>query len=235
MSHELPDVQPDFRKGRGTRDQITNIHWIIKKAREFQKNIYFCFIDYAKAFDCVDHNKLWKILKEMAIPDHLICLLRNLYAGQEATVSTGHGTEWFQIGKGVHQGCILSPCLFNFYAEYIMRNTGLDEAQAGIKISGRNINNLGYADDITLMAESEELKNLLIKVKEEREKVGLKLNIQKTKVMASGPITSWQIYGETVETVTDFIFLGSEITAAGDCSHEIKTLTPLKESYGQPR
>ena len=123
VNHELPDVQAGFRKGRGTRDQIANIRWIIKKAREFQKNIYFCFIDYAIAFDCVDHNQLWKILEEMEIPDHLTCLLRNLYAGQEATVRTGHGTkDWFQIGKGVHQGCILSPCLFNFYAEYIMRN-----------------------------------------------------------------------------------------------------------------
>ena len=224
MNRELPDVQAGFRKGRGTRDQIANICWIIKKAREFQKNIYFCFIDYAKAFDCVDHNKLWKILKEMGIPDHLTCLLRNLYAGQEATVRTGHGTtDWFQIGKGVCQGCILSPCLFNFYAEYIMRNTGLEETQAGIKIAGRNINNLRYADDTTLMAESEEeLKSLLMKVKEESEKVGLKLNIQKTKIMASGPITSWEIDGETVETVSDFIFLGSKITTDGDCSHEIK-------------
>ena len=143
MNLELSDVQAGFRKGRGTRNQIANIHWIIKKGREFQKNIYFCFIDYAKAFDCVDHNKLWKILKEMEIPDHLTCLLRNLYAGQEATVRTGHGTtDWFQIGKGVRQGCILSPCLFNLYAEYIMRNAGLEEAQAGIKIAGRNINNL---------------------------------------------------------------------------------------------
>ena len=139
MNHELPDVQAGFRKGRGTRDQIANICWIIEKAREFQKKpIYFCFIDYAKAFDCVDHNKLWKILKEMGIPDHLTCLLRNLYAGQEATVRTGHGTtDWFQIGKWVHQGCILSPCLFNFYAEYIMRNAGLEETQAGIKIARR--------------------------------------------------------------------------------------------------
>ena len=145
------------------------------------------------------------------------------YAGQEGTVRTGHGTtNWFPIGKGVHQGCILSPCLFNLYAKYIMRNAGPDEAQAGIKITGRNINNLRYADDTTLMAESEELKSLLIKVKEESEKVGLKLNIQKTKIMASGPITSWQIDGETVETVTDFIFGGSKITAVGDCSHEIK-------------
>ena len=148
VNHELPDVQAGFRKGRGTRDQIANICWIIKKARDFQKNIDFCFIDYAKAFDGVDHNKLWKILKEMGIPDHLTCLLRNLYAGQEATVRTRPGTtDWFQIGKGVHQGCILSPCLFNFYAEYIMRNAGLEETQAGIKTAGRNINNLRYADD----------------------------------------------------------------------------------------
>ena len=199
MNCEPPDVQAGFRKGRGTRDQITNIHWIMEKAREFQKSIYLCFIDYAKAFDCVDHNKLWKILKEMGIPDHLTCLLRNLYAGQEATVRTVHGTtDWFQIGKGVQQGCILSPCLFNLYAEYIipekemathssilawripgteepgglpsmgshrighnwsdlaaaaeyiMRNAGLDEAQARIKIAGRNINKLRYADDTTL-------------------------------------------------------------------------------------
>ena len=170
--------------------------------------IYFCCTDYAKAFDCVEHNKLWKILKEMGIPDHLTCLLRNLYTGQEATVRIGHGmTDWFQIGKGVCQGCILSPCLFNFYAEYIMRNAGLEEAQAGIKIAGRNINHLRYADDTTLMAESkEELKSLLMKVKEESEKVGLKLNIQKMKIMASSPITSWGIDGETVETVSDFIF-----------------------------
>ena len=176
MNCELPDVQAGFRKGRGTRDQIANICWITEKAREFQKNIYFCFIDYAKDFDCVDHNKLWKIQKEMGIPDHLTCLLRNLYAGQEATVTTGHGLiDWFQIGKEVHQGCILAPYLFNFYAEYIMRNAGLDEAQAGIKIAGRNINNLRYANDTNLMAESKELKRLLMKVKEESEKVGLKL------------------------------------------------------------
>ena len=167
---------------------------------------------------------MWKILKEMGIPDHLTCLLRNLYAGQEATVRTGHGTtDWFQIGKGVRQGCILSPYLFNFYAEYIMQNAGLDEAQARIKITGRNISNLRYADDTTLMAESEdELKSLLMKVKEESEKVGLKLSIQKTKIMASGPITSWQIDGETVETMTDFILGGSKITADGECSHEVK-------------
>ena len=189
MNRELPDVQAGFRKGRGTRDQIANIRWIIKKAREFHKNIYFCFIDYAKAFDCVDHNKLWKILKETGIPDHLTYLLRNLYASQEATVRTGHGTiDWFQTGKGVCQGCILSPCLFNLYAEYIMKNAGLEEAQAGIKIARRNINNLRYADDTTLMAESEEkLKSLLMKVKKESENVGLKLNIQKMKIMASSP------------------------------------------------
>ena len=159
-------------------------------SKEFQKNIYFCFIDYAKAFDCVDHKKLWKILKEMGIPAHLTCLLRNLYSGQEATVRPGHGTtDWFQIGKGICQGWILSPCFFSFYAEYIMRKAGLEEAQAGIKIARRNVNNLRYADDTTLMAESEEeLKSLLMKVKEESEKVGLKLNIQKTKIMASGPI-----------------------------------------------
>ena len=178
-----------------------------KKQENSRKNIYFCFIDYTKAFDCVDHNKLWKILKEMGIPDHLICLLRNLYAGQEATVIIGHGTtDWFKIRKAVHQGCVLSPCLFISYAVYIMQIARLDEAQAGIKIAGRNINNLRYAGDTTLMAESkEELKRLLMKVKEESEKVGLKLNIQKTTIMASGPITSWQI---DVETVADFILGG---------------------------
>ena len=183
MNCELPDVQAGFRKGRGTRHQTSKIGWIIKKAREFQKNI--CFIDYAKAFDCVDHNKLWKILKEIGIPDHLTCLLRNLYAGQEATVRTGQGTtDWFQIGKG----CILSSCLFNLCVEYITRNTGLDEAQAGIKTAKRNVNNLRYADDITFMAESEEeLKSLMMKVKKESEKVDLKLNIKRTKIMASVP------------------------------------------------
>ena len=171
---------------------------------------------------CITTN--WKILKEMEIPDHLTCLLRNLYAGQEATVRTGHGaTDWFQIGKGICQGCVLSPCLFSLYAEYIMRNAGLEETQAGIKIARRNINNLRYADDTTLMAESEEeLKSLLMKVKVESEKVGLKLNIQKTKIMASGPITSWEIDGKTVETVSDFIFGGSRITTYGDCSHQIE-------------
>ena len=189
---ELSDTQAGFRKGRGTRDQIANIRCFIKKAREFQKNIYFYFIDYTKAFDCLDHNKLWKILQETGIADHLTGLLRNLYAGQEATVRTGHGTtDWFQIGNGVRQGCILSPCLFNLYAEYIMRNDGLDEAQAGVKIAGRNNYKLRYADDTNIMAESEEeFKSLWMKVKEESEKAGLKRNIQKTKIMASGPMTS---------------------------------------------
>ena len=156
INQELPDIQAGFKKGRETRDQIANIHWIIEKAREFQKNI--CFINYTESFDCVDHNKLWKILHEMEIPDHLTCLLKNLYAGQETT-------DWFQNRKVVWQGCILSPCLFNFYAEYIMRNAGLEEAQAGIKTAGRNINNLRYTDDTTLMAESQELMSLLMKVK----------------------------------------------------------------------
>ena len=180
MNQELPDVQAGFRKGRGTRDQIANIQWIIEKAREFQKKKHlFLLIVYAKAFDCVDHNKLWKIMKEMELPDHLTCLLRNLYAGQEATVRTGYGTtDWFPNRKRRTSRLYIAPCLFNLYADYIMRNAGLEEAQAGIKISGRNINNLRYADDTTLMAESEEeLKRLMMKVKEESEKVGLKLNI----------------------------------------------------------
>ena len=210
----MTDIQAGLRKGRGTRDQFANIGWIIEKTRVFQNNIYFCFIYYAKVFDFVYQNKLWKILQEMGIPDLLTYFLRNLYAGQEAKVRTGHGTtDW-------HQGCILSPCLFNLYAEYIMWNIGLDEAQAGIKIVRRNINNLRYADDTTLMAESEEgWKSLLMKVKEESENAGLKLNIQKTKIMASSPITSCLIDGQTMETVTDFIFLGSKI----NCSHEIKS------------
>src|SRR5574340_1029225 len=207
VNRELPDVQAGFRKGRGIRDQLANICWIMEKAREFQKNFYFCFIDYAKAFDFVDHFKLWEILKEMGIPDHLTCLLRNLYVGQEATVRTGHGTtDWFQIGKGVHHEKRWTGGSTNWNQD-----------------CWRNISNLRYADDTILMAESEEeLKSLLMKVKEASEKVCLKLNIQKTKIMASGPITSWEIDGETVESVSDFIFLGSQITADGDCSHEIK-------------
>ena len=201
-----------------------NIRCIMKKARGFQRNIYFCFIDYAKVFDCVNHNKLCKVLKVMGIPDQFTCLLRNPYAGQEAIVRTGQGiADWFKIEKGIRQGCILSPCLFNLYAGYIMRNAGLDESQDGVKIAGRNINNLRYADDSTLMAESEqELKSLLTRVKEEREETVLKCNIQIIKIMASSPITSGQIEGQTMETVTNFIFLGSRITVDGDCSHEIK-------------
>ena len=199
VDHKLSDVQAGF----WTRDQIANIHWIIKKAREFQKNIYFCFIDYVKAFDCVDQNKLWKILKEMGIPDHLTCLLTNWYTGHEATeldmeqqTGSKSGEEYI---KAVYclVYCLLYIAYLTWYAEYIIQNAGLDEAQAVIKITGRNINNLRYADDTTLMEESEELKSLLMKVKEESEKVGLKLNIQKTKIMASDPITSWQIDGET--------------------------------------
>ena len=220
---ELPDVQAGFRKGRGTRDQIANICWIIKKAIQFQKNIYFCFIDYAKAFDCVDHNNLWKILQEMGIPDNLTSLLRNLFASQEATVKNWTwNNKLVPNRKAACPGYILSLGLFNLYAEYIMRNAQMDEAQAGIKIARKNINNLRYRDDTTLMAESKELKGLLMRGKVESEKVGLKLNIQKTKTMASSPITSWRIDGETMETVTGFILGGSKITADGDCSHEIK-------------
>ena len=187
---ELPDVQTGFRKGRGTRDQIANIHWIMEKQESSRKTSISALLTMPKPLT-VWITTNWKILKEIGIPNHLTCLLRNLYAGQEAIVRTGLGTtDWFQIGKGVCQGCILSLCLFNFYAEYIMRNAGLEEAQAGIKITGRNINNLRYADDTTLMVESEELKSLLMRAKEESEKVGLKLNIQKTKIMAPGPITS---------------------------------------------
>ena len=201
------------------------------KPREFHKYIYFYFIDYAKAFDCVDQSKLWNILKEMGIADHLTCLLKNLYAGQEATVRTGHGkTDCFQEGKRVHQGCILSLCLCNLYAVYTMRNTGLEKAQAGVKIAGRNINNLRYADDTTLMAESEEeLKSLLMKVKEESEKVGLKLNIQKTKIMASGPITSCEIDGETVETVSDFNFGGPKSLQMVTAAMKLKDALSLEE------
>ena len=195
VNRELSDVQAGFRKGRGTRDQIANIQWIIEKAREFQKNIYFCFIDYTILFDYVDHIKLWKILTEMGIPDHLTCFLRNLYAGQEAIVRTGHGTTNVPNWKGVCQGCTLSPCLFNLYAEYIMRNARLNEAQAEIMTAGRNTNNLKHTDDTNLMAESKEELKSLLKMKEESEKTNLKFNIQKTKVMVSGPITSWQIWG----------------------------------------
>ena len=184
VNRELPNVQAGFRKGRGTSDLIANICWIIEKARGLQNNIYFYFIDYSKAFDCVYHRKLWKILKEMAIPDPLTCLPRNRHATQEATVRTRHGKMgWFKIGNGVHQSCILSPCLFNLCTGYIMPNTRLDEAQAGIKIAGRNFSNLRYTDDTTLMAERKlELKSLLMKVKEESEKAGLNSTFKKQRL-----------------------------------------------------
>ena len=202
----------------------------MEKARKFQENISLCSIDCAEAFDCVNHNKLWRILKEMGIPDHLPCLLRNLYADEEAKIRTRHGTtDWIKIGKGVCQGCALSPCLFKFHAEYLTQDAGLDETQAGIKPAGRNINNLRYSDDTTPLAESEEgLKRLLMKIKEESVKTGLKLKIQKTKIMASGSITRWQIDKEIMETVRDFILGGSKITADGDCSHEIKRCLLLR-------
>ena len=192
---QICQFEISLRKNWGTRDQIGTICWNIQKAREFQRNIYFCFIDYTKAFYCVDHNKLQKILKEMGIPDYLTCLLKNLYTGQEATVRTRHRKmDWFQIGTGVCQDCILSSCLFKLYAEYIMQNARLDDSQAGIKITRRNIHKLRYTDDTTLMVErEEELKSLLMRVKEESEKAGLKLNIQKTKIMTSIPIIPWQI------------------------------------------
>ena len=205
VNQEIPYVQAGFRQGRGTRDQTAYICWIIEKARELKKPIYFCIIDYAKAFDCVDHNKVSKILKEMGIPDHLTCLLRNLYAGQKATDRTRHwAMDRFKTGKEVRQGCILSPCL---YAEYIMQNAGLNESQAEIKISEGNNNDLRYAGDTILIAENEEkLKSLLMKAKEESKKAGLKLNMQKNKIMASGPITSWHIDEEKVETVYFILF-----------------------------
>ena len=222
MNQELQGVQTGFRKGRGARVQIAYIRWIIEKAREFQKNIDFCFINYTKAFEFVEHEKLWQILKEIGILDHYTYLLRNLYTSQEAIVKTGHRTmNWFKTGKAVCEGFVLSPCLFNFSVEYIMQNARLDDLQAGINIAGRNNNSLRFRVVLsaylrlliflpaTLMAESEEeLKSLLMKMKEERENAGLKLSIQNTKIMASGPITSWQVEGGKVEAMTDFIFLG---------------------------
>ena len=219
MNWEIQDVEAGFRKGRGIGDQIASIHWILEKAREFQKNSYFCFIDYTKAFACVDHNKLWKILQEMGTPDHLTVSWETHMQVKKQQLES----DMEQTGsKSVPQGCISSPCVFNLHVEYIIWNAELDESQAGIKIARRNINNLRYADDTTIMAESkEELKSLLIKVKEESEKAGLKLSIQNTKIMASSPMISWQIDGEKMETETDFIFLGSKIIVDGDYSHEI--------------
>ena len=223
-NQELPEVQAGFRKGRGNRDQIANICWIIEKAGEFPKNISLFFISYAKTFDCVDQDKLWKALREMETPDHLTFLLRNLYVGQEKTVRSLYGTtDWFKIEKGVPHGCLLSPCLYNLCTEHIMRNSGMDELPAGIKIDRRNINNLRYVEDATLTVESEEeLKSLLMRVKEESERAGPRQNITKTKIMESSSITSWQIKGENVEVLTDFLFLGSKSTVDGDCSHEIR-------------
>ena len=223
MNWELPNVQAGFRKGRGTRDQIANIRWIIEKAREFQKSNYFCFIDYAKAFDCASKQTVENFERDgntrpsYLPPEKPVC-------SQEATVRTGYRTmDWFQIGKGVRQGCILSPCLFIYMQSTSCEMPGWMRPQAGIKIAGRNTSKVRYADDTALMSErEEEIKSLLLKVKEESEKSGLKLNFQKTKIMASGLITSGKIDGETMETVRDFIFLGSKITADGDCSHEIK-------------
>ena len=222
----LPNVQVGFRKGKGTRNQIANIHWITEKERKFflKKLIFFCFcfINYAKAFECVGNKKLWKILKEMGIAGHLTCFLRNLYAEQEPLLELDMEQRRFKIEKGVWQGCILSPWLFNFYAEYIMRNAGLDDSQAGMKIARRNINNFKCADGTTLVAESEEeLKSLLMRVKEESEKAGSKLNSLKTEIMVSRPITLWPIEGKKVEAVTDVIFLDSKIVIDGDCRYEI--------------
>ena len=229
MSQELPEVQAGFGKGRGSRDQIANIHWITEKKKKNKKKQGNSRETSTSASLTMQKPLTmwimtnWTVLKEMGIPDHLTCILRNLCAGQKMTVRTRHGTGLIQNWERVYQGCIWLPCLFNLYTEYSMWNVRLDESQAGIKIARRNINNLRCADDITLMAESkEELKSLLMKVKEESEKDGLKLNIQKTKIMASSPITSWQIDREKEETVTSFISLGSQITTNGDYSHEIK-------------
>ena len=224
LEREMADTQAGFRTGRGTRDQIANLRWILEKTREFQKEFYICFIDYSKAFDCVNHEKLWNILMEMGVPSHLIILIRNLYTEQQASVRTEHGkTKWFNIGKGVRQGCILSPYLFNLYTEYIMRKTGIDETTAGIKIGGRNINNLRYADDTTLLAETaDDLKHLLTKVKTESETAGLKLNMKKTFVMTNSEMKEFHIDNEQVEIVEEFIFLGSIVNNDGQCSNEIR-------------
>uniref|UniRef100_A0A914X6Y4 Reverse transcriptase domain-containing protein n=1 Tax=Plectus sambesii TaxID=2011161 RepID=A0A914X6Y4_9BILA len=223
---ELPDVQAGFRKGRGTRDQIANLWWIMEKTREFQKGVYMCFIDYSKAFDCVEHDKLWKCLKQMDIPEHLVELIRSLYENQEATVRTAFGnTDWFDIERGVRQGCILSPALFNLYAETIMRRCDLDKSPIGVKIGGRNINNLRYADDTTLLAENErDLEYLVRRVKEENERMGLYLNVKKTKVMttASNGTVRITIDNKDFELVQDFLFLGSKIDRGGDSGPEVK-------------
>ena len=221
----------DLEKAEEPENKLPTSIGSLKKQESSRKTSTFALLNMPLSLDCVDHNKLWEILQETVISDHLTCLLRNLYAGQEATVRTGHGTtDWFQIGKGVRQGCILSPCLFNLHVEYIMRNAGLEETQTGIKIARRNINNLRYAGDTTLMAESEEeLKSLLMKVKVESEKVGVKLNIQKTKIMASSPITSWEIDGETVERVSDFIFWAAKSLQMVTSAMKLKDAYSLEE------
>ena len=226
VERELPDVQAGFRKGRGTRDQIANLRWIMEKTREYQKDIYLCFIDYTKAFDCVDHDKLWACLKQMGVPEHIEQLIRALYSIQEATVRTPCGnTDWFRIGKGVRQGCILSPALFNLYAETIMRRCNLDESEIGVNIGGRTINNLRYADDTTMLAESErDLEYLIRRVQEESERMGLYLNIKKTKVMttAGNGAVNIQVHNEKIESVQDFVFLGAKIDQNGESGPDIK-------------
>ena len=214
VERELPDTQAGFRKGRGTRDIIADARWTIEKAREYQKEVNMCFIDYSKAFDCVDHIQMWKILRKMGVSEHLITLIKNLYIKQEATVKTDCGkTDWFQIGKGVRQGCILSPYLFNLYAKHIIREAGLEEDERGFKVGGRNINNLRYTDDMTLMAEKEEdLKGLLEKIKEQSEKVDLHLNIKKTKIMSLGGTAKFSLDGEEIEVVESFCLLEQSLT-----------------------
>jgi exonuclease III len=223
MEREMPDVQAGFRKKRGTRDQIANVRWIMERAREYHQDIFLCFIDYSKAFDCVDHALMWKTLREMGFPEHLIVLMHNLYENQEATVRTEHGeTDSFGIGKGVRQGCILSPTLFNLYAERVMREAGLQDAEEGIRIGGRIINNLRYADDVTLAADKEiGMKNLIEKVTIASEKAGLKLNVKKTKILSSKPIDSFSANNENIEVVKNFVMLGSVIEEDGDCREEV--------------
>jgi exonuclease III len=232
MEREMPAEQAGFRRGRGTRDQIANLRWIMEGTREYQKEIFMCFLDYSKAFDCVDHDKLWIGLRTMGVPEHLILLIKSVYKEQEATVRTAFGnTDWFKIGKGVRQGCILSPYLFNMYSEYIMRKAGLEEEEAGIKIGGIKINNLRYADDTTLMAEGEEdLRRLLRKIKEESLRFGLKLNMSKTKIMTTGRCDGFDIDGENVEVVKSFIFLGSRIEDDGGCEADVRRRLMLGRS-----